>query len=1243
MHAPGAATTPDRALRSSTPTAFTNAKTATDVMIQTTAQHVQTLAALSAGALGATAKADIDVALGRVVEGLKAVEGRGSSNVGWALPGYASASFANFVKDVMRAGLRAERVGLVRAKTAGKAMRETPSQDGADRFVENAAATAEVVLGLVHKITAAEWAPVVRVEATGEKNYIHISEELSERLDVRKKSGVYYLCYDVGSTGHGGAKVDGVAVLVFLGGEKSVRVEVLAKSVVGLPHRFEEVEWSGERWIRLATVRIQRPGGARSYVIRVEPRVAGLEAEVDVSGVLGLDSLAGLMLTDAAGGRMLNTPDPLLLKHFSMHFKRDRLETAGITYTDVGFVLHFRAIALDDEPFKGLLGDIAEKYGVRLWELLRKAKGMAVDAIAKLSKDIDRVAEEAARVGRGKGVEAGRRALFEGLERLFEEKEREALGVGRQGEALALAVAGRLLLKAAESPMGWLSLLVGDGVVDVARKRLGFSAKPAEVAEAVLRLLAVWAGAYGAEIRTEEEKGMAVYAGVEDAARVLGAVLKGDVLKRAESLAMSWSGLAGADAPKLISLLSLAQLLGVVEGKWAVELWLAHKAATATTPPEVAQVLDMFFARVESVNKVKWEGKGVNVYFNVRGLEGVERAVTLRLYTDFRHFYLYCDSFSGASAEGVLRAVAEWLRPAVEQLEGRLGLVSEEQKWPKWEGGALDLPAGVGWATFLKLWRMYNMSFPIVKGGKELLRVEVLETEADGTAKFRLWYHKWRETRPHQPYVDAKIRPYHFKDGRVGFFDYIYVNETKGIYEEHLAEIAQLLRNKGVKGVSLTAHGKQLRFTGAFRDSVLGRLGIRPELPPGEPPALEYLGGLRFRVGGREVEFGERVFGTTREFYAELKFPSRDEAINFARSLKAVGVDAGVAGSETAGYTVRLDSDTFFGLLATTNATLPGLTLLYRSDDLQVYASAESGQMRFYFTVKHGGVWRVAEGSYDEKIGAVKLWRAERDVLEAIGDAVAKALEKLGGPAEVEELKEKVDEKGKVKGYYFHIYSDHLVPFLEHAADRVETGPVDVALESKRIVVKVGDVETAIEFKPLKGKEATFFSLQDVKRTLALYKSLKEVGVRVEITPKGVKVGREAMWALVATAVERGAPGGTPGEVMPGVELLKVYSTGGVRMYVFRVSEKGVYYYFAVRTRQEWGAAGGKYSSRQVAIHGEVASLIAEAVNVIYREMGVERRIKVKYDKRYNAPYIMLANEDLRLLGLARQELDKAS
>jgi len=531
------------------------------------------------------------------------------------------------------------------------------------------------------------------------------------------------------------------------------------------------------------------------------------------------------------------------------------------------------------------------------------------------------------------------------------------------------------------------------------------------------------------------------------------------------------------------------------------------------------------------------------------------------------------------------------------------------------------------------------MSFPIRDGERELLRVEVLEARADGTAKFRLWYHKWRETRPHQPYVDVEIT---YKEKLQGFKGYLSANVAGGILREHLAEIADLLKREGIGGVSLRSDGKELRFSGVFRDSVLRKLGFKPELPPGEPPEVQHLGGLKFRVGDREVEFARRNVRGVEEFYAEVKFPSRDEAERFASSLKAICVDARVAGSEKAGYTVRLDSDAFFGLLAATGATPPGLTLLYRSreGDFRVYATMEGGRMRFYFAVKHEGAWKAVEGLYSENLRGIELWRAERDVLEAVRGAVEKALEqlkvseKLGRPAEVSEPEERVDEEGVVRTYRLLLYGPHLTAFLAHAAEHVRAKPADVRLEGRRIVISAGGVETAVEFKLLKGKEAEFLLAQDVVQTLALYKSLKALGVPVEITPRGVKVDSEALWSLIAMAVERGVPSGTPAEVMPGVELLKVYSAGGMCMYVFRVSEEGTHYYFAVKTGEGWRAAGGKYVGKHVQIYGEAVPTIADAINAIYRERGVERRVEVKYDKRKGTPYIKLTNVDLELLGL---------
>jgi len=1197
--------------------------------MQTTAKHV--LATVDASQLAeqtaidlfdTAAEADVDKALDDVLRGLRAVEGLERGGLaGHASKGYASADFARLVEKAVKAKLKAEveteARRLIRVKLVGKTARGAVGQDELDRFMENAAAAVETALNLVYKVMEMGWEAKSRVDVAGGENYVYVFEKTPRGLKVYRRDVVYFLRYEAGDVVYGDARAKGVVVLVLLGGEKTIRIEVLAKSVVNIPARFEDVEWGGERWLRLATVKINKP---KNYVVRIEPRPARFSTEV--SGDASVDGLRGLLVTDASG-KEVGTPDPLLVKAFVSHFKRVRVEVAGVSHTQAGPALIFRAVALDDEPFRELFGYVAEKYGKDLWFVADKAKGMWLEVMHKLSADIKRIADEAAEVGKREGVEAGRKALVEGLRRLFEEKERAALNAGRGEEALAIAVAGRLTLGIVNSQWEWFSLLVGDGVVDIAHKTFGFSAKYTEVAEAVLHLLNVWAGAYGTKIRAEE--GKAMFASSKDAAGVLKALLTSEALEYATALVKSWSGLAGSDVPKLISLLALAQLLGVVEGKWAVELWLVHKA---TTTPKVAKALSGLFSRVESVDKVYWAERGVNLYFKLGYVEGAERAVTLRLHTDLHNFYLYCHTCSEASAERVLKAVAEDLRPCVEQTRKQMGLVADEREWPKWYRNAIFLSAEVGWAMFLKLWEKYNVSLPVEREGRELLRVEVLDARLDGSAKFRLWFYKWRMTRPQQPYVDIEIA---YKGERQGFKGYVFANKTKGIRREHLAEVAQLLRDEGVEGVSLKNDGRELQFTGAFRDSVLSRLGIAPELPCAEPIAVEHLGGSRFKIGGREVEFGVKAIGARREFGAELKLAPAEEAVRYAASLKAIGVDAEVVGSEDVGYTVRLDSDAFFGLLAVTNAVPPGLTPLYRSEDLQVYAGVEEGRVRYYFAVKHRGVWRIAEGLYAEK--EVQFSSARREVLEAVRGAVVRALERLGHPAEVGEPKEYRDEEGKVKGYYLYLYGPHLVPFLEHAAEHVEAEPAEVRLEGRRIVVKAGGVKVVLEFKLLKHGKAEHLTAADVAQTLALYKSLKALGVPMEITPRGVKVSGEAMWALVAVAIERSASSKLLAEVIPGIELLKVYNVGGVNMYIFRT--EGVHYYFAVRTKEGWRASGGKLSGRVVDIFGEALRAVADAINAIYSERGVERRVEVK-KKRNGVPYIRLTDIDLELLDLTR-------
>jgi len=53
-------------------------------------------------------------------------------------------------------------------------------------------------------------------------------------------------------------------------------------------------------------------------------------------------------------------------------------------------------------------------------------------------------------------------------------------------------------------------------------------------------------------------------------------------------------------------------------------------------------------------------------------------------------------------------------------------------------------------------------------------------------------------------------------------------------------------------------------------------------------------------------------------------------------------------------------------------------------------------------------------------------------------------------------------------------------------------------------------------------------------------------------------------------------------------------------------------------------------------IIGKAAEVVARAINAIYSERGVERKVKVRYNK--GKPYIKLTNVDLELLGLIQRE-----
>jgi len=153
---------------------------------------------------------------------------------------------------------------------------------------------------------------------------------------------------------------------------------------------------------------------------------------------------------------------------------------------------------------------------------------------------------------------------------------------------------------------------------------------------------------------------------------------------------------------------------------------------------------------------------------------------------------------------------------------------------------------------------------------------------------------------------------------------------------------------------------------------------------------------------------------------------------------------------------------------------------------------------------------KVAEETKEEfvRVGKILVKRGYEE------DAVVKALEKLGRSAKVEEPKEKRAKRATSRSTISSYMALHTAPFLEHAADRIKAKPAEVRLEERHVVVKAGGVVAEVEFKLLKRHRAKCLTADDVRQTLALFKSLKALGVPVEITPKGVKVDGEALWFL---------------------------------------------------------------------------------------------------------------------------------
>jgi len=266
------------------------------------------------------------------------------------------------------------------------------------------------------------------------------------------------------------------------------------------------------------------------------------------------------------------------------------------------------------------------------------------------------------------------------------------------------------------------------------------------------------------------------------------------------------------------------------------------------------------------------------------------------------------------------------------------------------------------------------------------VKIEALELRPD-FAKFRLWYYKWQETRPHQSYVDFELKKY--RKGRFeAVLGMLYEKRLEGVSKEHLREIAKLLRQMGMQGVAYyEIKGKVgvLYFSGCFLKSFIKTFGT-PPIRDGTPPWIEHLGGFEYGIGNYVVKFRRRGKEIKMGYFATLSLPTREDAERLASSLKAAEVKSTVVEGN-----VLFDTESLIGLAIRAGAAPPGFAQIYANDVLRVYVEEDSGYY-YYFVVKHKGVWRTAWGKYVNK----RLSIDDADAAEAVWAGIVRTLARLG-------------------------------------------------------------------------------------------------------------------------------------------------------------------------------------------------------------------------------------------------------
>jgi len=200
----------------------------------------------------------------------------------------------------------------------------------------------------------------------------------------------------------------------------------------------------------------------------------------------------------------------------------------------------------------------------------------------------------------------------------------------------------------------------------------------------------------------------------------------------------------------------------------------------------------------------------------------------------------------------------------------------------------------------------------------------------------------------------------------------------------------------------------------------------------------------------------------------------------------------------------------------------------------------------------------------------------------------------------------------------------HLSPLLAKAAENTEARPVRVALEGERLRIVADSVVASAKFEPVRYYNVVYIN-PGLSESLRLYKALQALGIPVEITPDGVRLNGDALWTLLTIAVDGVSP---PAEVVPGVTLANKHNVDGRTLYTFLYeSEKGLGIRFVVRGGGEWKTAGGLLQRDFVVVYDK-RGIVADAINAVYRNMGVSWRIVTK-DGTF-----ALVPKDLKLLGI---------